>query len=224
MVSGRINQAVHFSFKTEAGCKFVYKADLPRMRENLHDQVQSKIPHDEPHWWKAIQMWPVRPVIFSARIFGRTRQESYRLESLPEWGFIHTNLDYDTDSMTLCGSLNVTVLVSVIALARSDIAEKWVHFLQCLLMLALSLRAPYERRPRTQAHRPTRSYPSPRRIWIVSADICECEYIYKILLKSWKKWSSHRTCTRICLSSVTRAKCGIRSTLCWKVGNISGPT
>ena len=28
----------------------------------------------------------------------------------------------------------------------------------------------------------------------------------------------------ICLTSVTRAKCGIRSTLCWKVGNISGPT
>ena len=30
--------------------------------------------------------------------------------------------------------------------------------------------------------------------------------------------------TYICLTSVTRAKCGIRSTLCWKVGNTSGPT
>ena len=28
----------------------------------------------------------------------------------------------------------------------------------------------------------------------------------------------------ICLTSVMRAKCGVRSTLCWKVGNISGPT
>ena len=28
----------------------------------------------------------------------------------------------------------------------------------------------------------------------------------------------------ICLTSVTRVKCGIRSTVCWKVGNISGPT
>ena len=28
----------------------------------------------------------------------------------------------------------------------------------------------------------------------------------------------------ICLTSVTRAKCGIRSTLCWKIGNISGST
>ena len=28
----------------------------------------------------------------------------------------------------------------------------------------------------------------------------------------------------VCLTSVTRAKCGIRSTLCWKVENISGPT
>ena len=29
---------------------------------------------------------------------------------------------------------------------------------------------------------------------------------------------------RICLTSLTRAKCGTRSTLCWKVGNISGST
>ena len=28
----------------------------------------------------------------------------------------------------------------------------------------------------------------------------------------------------ICLASAKRAKCGIRSTLCWKVGDISGPT
>ena len=28
----------------------------------------------------------------------------------------------------------------------------------------------------------------------------------------------------ICLTSLTRAKCGTRSTLCWKVGNISGST
>ena len=28
----------------------------------------------------------------------------------------------------------------------------------------------------------------------------------------------------ICLTSVTRVKCGIRSTLCWKIGNISGST
>ena len=28
----------------------------------------------------------------------------------------------------------------------------------------------------------------------------------------------------ICLTSVTRVKCGICSTLCWKIGNISGPT
>ena len=30
--------------------------------------------------------------------------------------------------------------------------------------------------------------------------------------------------TYICLTSVTRVKCGVRSTLCWKVGNISGST
>ena len=28
----------------------------------------------------------------------------------------------------------------------------------------------------------------------------------------------------ICLTSVTGAKCGIRSTLCWKIANISGST
>ena len=28
----------------------------------------------------------------------------------------------------------------------------------------------------------------------------------------------------ICLTSLTRAKCGTRSTLCWKVGNISRST
>ena len=28
----------------------------------------------------------------------------------------------------------------------------------------------------------------------------------------------------ICLTSLTRAKCSTRSTLCWKVGNISGST
>ena len=28
----------------------------------------------------------------------------------------------------------------------------------------------------------------------------------------------------ICLTSVTRVKCGVRSTLCWKIGNISGST
>ena len=28
----------------------------------------------------------------------------------------------------------------------------------------------------------------------------------------------------ICLTSLTRAKCGTRSTLCWKVGNISVST
>ena len=28
----------------------------------------------------------------------------------------------------------------------------------------------------------------------------------------------------ISLISVTRVKCGVRSTLCWKVGNISGST
>ena len=27
-----------------------------------------------------------------------------------------------------------------------------------------------------------------------------------------------------CLTSLTCVKCGVRSTLCWKVGNISGPT
>ena len=32
------------------------------------------------------------------------------------------------------------------------------------------------------------------------------------------------TCRCLCLTSVTLAKCGIRSTLCWKVGNISGST
>ena len=30
--------------------------------------------------------------------------------------------------------------------------------------------------------------------------------------------------TYICLTSVTHAKCGIPSTLCWKIGNISGST
>ena len=28
----------------------------------------------------------------------------------------------------------------------------------------------------------------------------------------------------IYLTSVTRVKCGVRSTLCWKIGNISGST
>ena len=28
--------------------------------------------------------------------------------------------------------------------------------------------------------------------------------------------------TCICLTSLTRAKCGVRSTLCWKIPNISG--
>ena len=28
----------------------------------------------------------------------------------------------------------------------------------------------------------------------------------------------------ICLTSVTRVKCGIRATLCWKIANISGST
>ena len=28
----------------------------------------------------------------------------------------------------------------------------------------------------------------------------------------------------ICLTSVTRVKCGVRSTLCWKIGIISGST
>ena len=28
----------------------------------------------------------------------------------------------------------------------------------------------------------------------------------------------------ICLTSVMRVKCGVHSTLCWKVGNISGST
>ena len=32
------------------------------------------------------------------------------------------------------------------------------------------------------------------------------------------------TAFRICLTSVTRAKCGTRSTLCWKIRNISGST
>ena len=31
-------------------------------------------------------------------------------------------------------------------------------------------------------------------------------------------------CILNCLTSLTRAKCGTRSTLCWKVGNISGST
>ena len=32
-------------------------------------------------------------------------------------------------------------------------------------------------------------------------------------------------CTKyICLTSVTRVKCGVCSTLCWKIGNISGST
>ena len=33
-----------------------------------------------------------------------------------------------------------------------------------------------------------------------------------------------RQVENICLTSLTRAKCGTRSTLCWKVGNISGST
>ena len=36
--------------------------------------------------------------------------------------------------------------------------------------------------------------------------------------------TSNSNGTYICLTSVTHAKCGICSTLCWKVGNISGPT
>ena len=40
-------------------------------------------------------------------------------------------------------------------------------------------------------------------------------------------WSLHQQCQQtiyICLTSLTHAKCGTRSTLCWKVGNISGST
>ena len=29
-------------------------------------------------------------------------------------------------------------------------------------------------------------------------------------------------CNLICLTLLTRAKCGVRSTLCWKIPNISG--
>ena len=31
-----------------------------------------------------------------------------------------------------------------------------------------------------------------------------------------------RIVRNICLTSLTRAKCGVRSTLCWKIPNISG--
>ena len=41
-------------------------------------------------------------------------------------------------------------------------------------------------------------------------------------------WDSHLdeflVMEYICPISVTRVKCGIRSTLCWKIGNISGST
>ena len=41
-------------------------------------------------------------------------------------------------------------------------------------------------------------------------------------IKGQKKQVNVGAC--ICLTSLTRAKCGTRSTLCWKVGNISGST
>ena len=41
---------------------------------------------------------------------------------------------------------------------------------------------------------------------------------------SLKSCSKKELSIYICLTSLTRAKCGTRSTLCWKVGNISGST
>ena len=49
-------------------------------------------------------------------------------------------------------------------------------------------------------------------------------------LKNCSGWITSSCCSflslslDICLTSLTRAKCGTRSTLCWKVGNISGFT
>ena len=44
--------------------------------------------------------------------------------------------------------------------------------------------------------------------------VCRMGTLYRAVLVS----------ASICLTSLTRAKCGTRSTLCWKVGNISGST
>ena len=38
----------------------------------------------------------------------------------------------------------------------------------------------------------------------------------------WFKLKRKECTLNICLTSLTRAKCGVRSTLCWKIPNISG--
>ena len=49
----------------------------------------------------------------------------------------------------------------------------------------------------------------------------ECKIIAKQTKNfNGKKWE--QVAKDICLTSLTRAKCGIRSTLCWKILNISG--
>ena len=47
---------------------------------------------------------------------------------------------------------------------------------------------------------------------------------YKVGLQTKLRSARQRIKKYICPISVTRVKCDIRSTLCWKIGNISGST
>ena len=55
-----------------------------------------------------------------------------------------------------------------------------------------------------------------------SSVLANIKYNYAVLFLCQMNWSFVNASK--CLTSLTRAKCGTRSTLCWKVGNISGST
>ena len=53
---------------------------------------------------------------------------------------------------------------------------------------------------------------------IFSLVLCNIRKLYNITFETKSK------ITMICLTSLTRAKCGVPSTLCWKIGKISTST
>ena len=53
--------------------------------------------------------------------------------------------------------------------------------------------------------------------------IIKCVNIYRILILNIS-WQYKVFKYYICLTSVMHVKCGVRSTLCWKIANISGST
>ena len=68
----------------------------------------------------------------------------------------------------------------------------------------------------------TGSFPlRPKSVW-QGASVVDAPLYQTMMVENL--YSMSQVLEEICLTSVTCAKCGIRSTLCWKVGNISGPT